>query len=85
MKINNHGKMDKKVYYYDAILLAILGGIIGLQEFYLKRYVLGCLAVLFCWTGIPALVALIEVFVWLFNGDKDFDKKHNNATENIFE
>lgn len=78
-------KMDKKVSYYDAILLAILGGVVGLQEFYLKRYVLGCLAVLFCWTGIPAFVALIEVFVWLFGGEKYFGKKHNNATENIFE
>ena len=73
--------MNKKFYYYNTILLAIFGGFIGLQEFYLKRYVLGCLAVLFFWTGIPSFIALIEVFVWLFMGKNDFDKKYNNSVE----
>ena len=63
--------------FWNFIVLALAGGAIGLQEFYMERWVLGVLAVLFCWTGIPALVAVIEAFVWLFKGEEKFDETHN--------
>lgn len=65
----------KKIEYWNAVILAILFGSIGLQEFYTKHYVRGILAVLFCWTCIPALVALIEVAVWLFKGKETVEKE----------
>lgn len=61
--------------FWNFIVIAILGGVIGLQEFYMERYVLGTLGVLFCWTGIPALVAFIEAIVWLFKGEEEFNNK----------
>lgn len=60
--------------YWCFILIALLGGVIGLQEFYLKRTVLGVLGVLFFWTGIPTIVAFIEALVWLFRGETEFKK-----------
>ena len=62
-----------KKSFWNFIVLALIGGFIGLQEFYRDRSPLGVLAVLFCWTGIPALVAFIEAVVWLFRGEEVFN------------
>ena len=59
--------------FWNFIVLALIGGFIGLQEFYRDRSPLGVLAILFCWTGIPALVAFIEAIVWLFRGEEVFN------------
>ena len=60
--------------FWNFIVLALIGGFIGLQEFYRGKIALGVVAVLFCWTGIPALVAIIEAIVWLFRGEEEFNK-----------
>ena len=65
--------------FWNFILLAFAGGFFGLQEFYLGRWVLGILAVLFCWTCIPALVAWIEAIVWLFKGEDEFINEFNKV------
>lgn len=67
----------RKKYFWNFIVLALLGGVIGLQEFYTRKTILGILAVIFSWTCIPALVALIEIIVWLFRGEEEFDNKFN--------
>ena len=59
-------------FYWNFIILALFGGFFGLQEFYMQRYVLGVLSVLFCWTCIPAIVAFIEAMVWLFKGENEW-------------
>lgn len=69
--------MRKMKNYWAFIVFAIIGGVFGLQEFYVNRTVAGIYAVLFCLTGIPALVAFIEATVWLFRGKTEFNKKFN--------
>lgn len=64
--------------YWNFIVLAIIGGVFGLQEFYLDRIGLGIAAVLFWWTCIPAVVAFIEACVWLFRGEEKFIEKYGN-------
>lgn len=64
--------MTKRQRFWNFIVLAIIGGFFGLQEFYMERWVLGVLAVLFCWTCIPAVVAFVETIVWLFRGEDEF-------------
>lgn len=64
--------MTKRQRFWSFIVLAIIGGFFGLQEFYMERWVLGVLAVLFCWTCIPAVVAFVEAIVWLFRGEDEF-------------
>lgn len=66
-------------HYWNFILIALLCGVFGLQEFYRGRWELGILSILFFWTGIPAFVAFIEVIVWLFKGEETFNKVYNTT------
>jgi TM2 domain-containing membrane protein YozV len=43
-----------------AVLLAALLGDFGLHHFYLGQPLLGMLYLLFCWTGIPGVLASLE-------------------------
>lgn len=70
----------RTINFWCFIILCFVGGFIGLQEFYRKKYALGVLAVLFAWTGIPSIVAMIEGFVWLFRGESEF---YTTYTTNI--
>lgn len=60
-----------------AGLFAILLGGIGIHHFYLGHVVLGILYILFCWTGIPSLVGLVEGILYLTQSDEAFDIKYN--------
>lgn len=73
--------MKKKKNYWAFIILALLVGGLGIHEFYREKAALGVFELLFCWTLIPVFVALIEVVVWLFRGEDDFDKEYNTSTE----
>ena len=52
-------KVSKLAY----VLCALLVGGIGVHKFYAGRVGLGIVYLLFCWTFIPALIALIEGIV----------------------
>lgn len=67
--------MGYKYNFWCFIILCFMGGFIGLQEFYRDKIGLGVFAVLFFWTGIPAIVAFIEAVVWLFRGEYEFNKE----------
>jgi TM2 domain-containing membrane protein YozV len=45
-----------------GVLLAIFLGGLGIHHFYLRRDGLGLLYLVFCWTGIPMIIAWIEAF-----------------------
>jgi TM2 domain-containing membrane protein YozV len=45
-----------------GVLLAIFLGCFGVHHFYVGRVGLGILYLCFCWTGIPAILGLIECF-----------------------
>src|SRR5271163_770145 len=45
-----------------GVLLALFLGSFGLHHFYLKQNGLGILYLVFFWTGIPGLIALVEAF-----------------------
>lgn len=59
-----------------AILLAFFLGSLGIQMFYLGNNRWGLILLLFCWTGIPALVGLVQAVVWLFTDDSSFLAKY---------
>ena len=67
--------MGYKYNFWCFSILCIMGGFMGLQEFYRGKIGLGVFAVLFFWTGIPAIVAFIEAVVWLFRGEDEFNKE----------
>lgn len=46
-----------------GVLFALFLGCFGLHHFYLRRNGLGVLYLLFCWTGITAILGFIECFL----------------------
>ena len=60
-----------------AALLALFLGGFGAHKFYLGQTGLGVLYLLFCWTGVPEIVAFIEFFILILMSQEDFDAKYN--------
>ena len=54
------GKLVNKLTY--CLLAFFLGGI-GIHKFYGGKTGTGILFLLFCWTGIPAIIALIDLII----------------------
>ena len=57
------GKVVDKVTY---LVLAFFLGWLGVHKFYAGKIGSGIAFVIFCWTGIPALIAFVEFIVALF-------------------
>lgn len=60
-----------------AALLAFLLGGFGAHKFYLRQTGLGVVYICFCWTYIPAIIALIESIRFLVMSESEFNKKYN--------
>ena len=60
-----------------AGILALLLGGLGAHKFYLGRIIQGLLYFVFCWTFIPAIVAVIEGIWYLTMSDADFNLRYN--------
>lgn len=58
-----------------AGLLAILLGGLGVHKFYLGKTGIGLLYLVFCWTGIPAIIGLVEGIIYLTQSDEEFRVK----------
>lgn len=61
-----------------AILAFFLGGI-GIHRFYLGQGGYGVLYLLFCWTFIPAGIALIDFIIFLSMDEDKFNLKYNGG------
>lgn len=60
-----------------AVVLAFFLGGLGVHKFYLNKPGQGVLYLLFCWTLIPAIIALIESIVMIATPTKAWDRKWN--------
>ncbi|MDE7411725.1 MAG: TM2 domain-containing protein [Paramuribaculum sp.] len=60
-----------------TILLTFFLGGFGAQWFYLGKYGLGVISLLFCWTYIPGLIALIQFIMLLCMSTDEFNRKYN--------
>ena len=59
------------------ILLAVFLGGIGIHKFYSRHWVQGILYMLFCWTFIPCILALLQAFGVLCTDKDVFNKNYN--------
>ena len=65
---------------YDRItagVLAVIVGGLGVHKFYLGKIGLGIVYLLFCWTGIPSVIGLIEGILYLVKSDEEFNQMIN--------
>ncbi|WP_374033583.1 NINE protein [Bdellovibrio bacteriovorus] len=62
-----------------AIVLCLFLGGIGGHRFYLDKPVSGIFYLLFCWTFIPAIFALCELFGFLFQSEERFNAEYNSG------
>ena len=71
------GMAEKKNKTTAALLALFLGGI-GIHNLYLKR---GnwWIYLLFCWTFIPAIIALVEAIQLFMMSEADFDRQYNTS------
>lgn len=57
------GKVVNKLVY---ILLALFLGGLGVHKFFAGKIGTGILYIIFCWTGIPSFIGLIEAIIAIF-------------------
>ena len=65
-----------------VVLLLItffLGGL-GAHKFYLKKYGLGVLYLLFFWTGIPGMIAFVEFIIYCFKSETELQQRYPNTS-----
>ena len=55
-----------------AGILGILLGAFGVHKFYMGKIGIGILYILFCWTGIPSIIGLVEGIIYLTESDEKF-------------
>lgn len=55
-----------------AGLFGILLGGLGIHKFYMGKVGVGLIYILFCWTGIPAIIGLVEGILYLTESDEKF-------------
>ena len=58
------------------LILSLLFGTFGIQNFYIGRPVRGILCVLFCWTGIPSIVGVIEALIIAMEDTSSFEFRY---------
>jgi TM2 domain-containing membrane protein YozV len=58
-------------------LLALFFGGLGIHRFYLNQIGLAFLYIIFCWTFIPAVIALLEAIYFFGLSQEAFDKAYH--------
>lgn len=59
-----------------AIIFAFFFGSFGIHKFYLGQIGWGIIYLLFCWSGIPGIVGIVESVLYLTMTDEDFARKY---------
>lgn len=62
-----------------TVLLATFLGGLGIHRFYLGKTVSGIVYLLFCWTGIPGLIAYVEALVYTFQKPETWARTRNDG------
>lgn len=59
-----------------AILLAVFLGTFGIHKFYLNNSKWGFIYLIFCWTGIPTMLGLLEAVYYLIMPEDIFQQRY---------
>ena len=58
-----------------AGILGILFGSLRIHKFYMGNIMPGVVYILFCWTGIPSILGLIEGIIYLMDTEEQFQAR----------
>ena len=58
------------------LVLSLLFGTFGIQNFYIGRITRGIFCVLFCWTGIPTIAGVIEALIIALEDNDSFEFRY---------
>src|SRR5690348_8728048 len=75
------GASQRTTRYKSKVVAGVLGllfGGLGVHRFYLGQW-WGIFYLLFFWTWIPALIALVEAIVFFCTSDESWDAKYNQG------
>lgn len=64
-----------------AVLLAFFLGGLGIHRFYVGDTKWGIILLLTCWTGIPAIVGLIDAIRWALMDEQEFHVRYSPAVK----
>lgn len=76
-----HTSTKKEKSHTVAGLLAIFLGGVGAHKFYLGNILLGILFLIFCWTGVPIIVGIVEGILYLDCPQNQFMQRYGYAKE----
>lgn len=65
-----------------AIVLALLLGDAGIHKFYLGQTLQGVLYLIFCWTFIPVILAIVDAIIYISMSDQAFQQKYCGGVVN---
>ena len=65
-----------------AIVLALLLGDAGIHKFYLGQTLQGVLYLIFCWTLIPVVLAIVDAIIYISMSDQAFQQKYCGGVVN---
>jgi len=75
--VRQSGSSGEKSRTTAALFALFLGGI-GVHRFYIGDTAKGILYLVFCWTFIPGIIALIEAIRWFSMSDAKFHEDIKN-------
>ncbi len=67
-----------------AALFAFMLGAVGGHKFYLGKVGMGFVYLIFFWTFIPAIIAFVELILFLTMSDEEFTQKHGQVSNSVF-
>ena len=70
------GAAPKGVNKVALLLITFFLGGIGGHKFYVKKYAMGILYLLFCWTAIPSLIALVEFIIYCVKDEAELQQRY---------
>ena len=65
----------KRNNHIECGVVAILLGTLGLHKFYNGKYGKGMLYVLFCWTGIPTVIGILEGAHYIIESQEEYEEE----------
>jgi TM2 domain-containing membrane protein YozV len=70
-------KIKNRKSKWIAAILAYFLGTFGIHKFYLGKKS-GWLYLIFCWTGIPSIIGVVEAIIYCVTSQEKFDMQYNN-------